>query len=320
MSKFKNISIDYTVKLKEILPLIYFTIKNKSKDSVAKSDDIPVNYLKTSDLFEFEDYSVIRLGHSTLLFKIENEFYLTDPVFSQRASPFSFMGPKRFHEVPISIKELPPIKAVIISHDHYDHLDKQSIKELKGKTSLFYTSLGVGKHLKKFGVVSEKIIELNWNQRSTKDKIEFICTPAQHFSGRGLFDKDETLWSSWVIKTPKGRYYFGADGGYSDCFKEIAFNHGPLDFSFLEVGAYNEKWKDIHMLPEEGIQAHKDLKARHMFPIHNGTFDLSVHSWFEPFNKINDLAKKEDISIHFPIMGESISLLNPKATKRWWKE
>lgn len=319
MKKYKNQEIDYKVKLKEVLPLLYYMIKNKSKKSVASKEEIPVKYLTKRDLLELDDYSVTRLGHSTLLFKLENEFYLTDPVFSLRASPFSFLGPKRFHDVPISIKELPLLKAVIISHDHYDHLDKQSIKELKNKTETFYTTLGVGKRLKAFGIKSDNIVELNWNQKVTKDKFEFICTPAQHFSGRALFDKDSTLWSSWVINAPKGKFFFGADGGYFNGFKEIGFNYGPFDMSFLEVGAYNEKWSEIHMLPQQSIQAHKDLNAKIMFPVHNGTFDLSVHAWDEPFEKISALAKEENIPISFPIMGESIPLLSYKKTEHWWK-
>jgi len=320
MNKFTNSHINYKVKIKEILPLIWYSIKNKSKRSAAKKEEIPVNYLTKKQLLKLEDYSVIRLGHSTLLFKIENEFYLSDPVFSKRASPFSFIGPKRFHDVPISIEELPVIKAVIISHDHYDHLDKNSIKALKNKTSMFISPLGVGKHLRNFGVKQDKIIELNWDQNAYLGKLEFICTPAQHFSGRSLLDKDRTLWSSWVINSPKGKYFFGADGGYFSGFKEIAFNYGPFDVSFLEVGAYNEKWKEIHMLPEEAIQAHMDLKAKRLFPIHNGTFDLSTHSWDEPFKIINALAEKENIDILFPIMGQGISLLRTTKTTRWWEK
>ncbi len=322
MSKrYENSEKVYKVKAKEAFSLIKTMIKEKSKDAKPKSTlDIPVNYLKTVNLENMEDYSVVRFGHSTLLFKIENEFILTDPVFSKRASPFSFMGPKRFHDNPMSIEELPFIDSVIISHDHYDHLDKQSIKQLKNKVGTFYTTLEVGKHLMKFGVVRRKIVELDWWQSKQKGKIEFVCTPAQHFSGRTLLDRDKTLWSSWVIKAPKGKFYFGADGGYFQGFKEIAFNHGPFDMTFLEVGAYNKKWRDIHMMPEDSIQAHKDLKGKVMFPVHNGTFDLSLHAWYEPFEKISLLAKQKKIDIRFPKMGEIISLIHHTQTKPWWNQ
>lgn len=318
--RYKNLEKEYKVKFKEGLSIVASRIKEKSKNAKPKYKyQIPVNFLTNIDLENMKDYSVVRFGHSTLLYKIENEYILTDPVFSKRASPFSFLGPKRFHDSPIEIENLPFIKSVIISHDHYDHLDKNSIKKLKEKVGTFYTTLEVGKHLVKFGVARENIIELNWWDSKQTDKIEFVCTPAQHFSGRTLLDRDTTLWSSWVIKTPKGKFYFGADGGYFEGFKEIAFNHGPFDMSFLEVGAYNKKWRDIHMLPEDSIQAHKDLKAKVLFPIHNGTFDLSLHAWDEPFEKINDLAKENKVDIRFPIMGEIISLLEYSPTQNWWK-
>lgn len=319
-NRYKNTDKEYKVSLKEILPIMYHMIKNKSKEAKPKSKNIiPVKYLKKEDLLALEDYSVIRFGHSTLLFKIENEYILTDPVFSNRASPFTFMGPKRFHDNPISIEELPFINSVIISHDHYDHLDKKSIKLLKDKVGTFYTTLEVGRHLMKFGVHRKNIVELNWWESKKVDKIEFICTPAQHFSGRTLLDRDKTLWSSWVIKTPKASLYFGADGGYFEGFKEIAFNYGPFDMTFLEVGAYNEKWRDIHMMPEDSVKAHEDLKGKVMFPIHNGTFDLSLHAWYEPFERVSLLAKEKDIDIRFPKMGESISLLKKSNTSLWWK-
>jgi L-ascorbate metabolism protein UlaG (beta-lactamase superfamily) len=310
----------YKVKFKEGLSIIKTMIKEKSKESKPKDKYvIPVNFLKTEDLETLPDYSVIRFGHSTLLFKIENEWILTDPVFSKRASPFSFLGPKRFHDNPIEVEELPFIHSVIISHDHYDHLDKQSIKKLKDKVGTFYTTLEVGRHLMKFGVPRRKIIELDWWESKKNNSIEFVCTPAQHFSGRTLLDRDKTLWSSWVIKAPNTKLYFGADGGYFEGFKEISFNHGPFDMTFLEVGAYNEKWRDIHMMPEDSIQAHKDLKGKRMFPIHNGTFDLSLHAWYEPFEKIAELAEEKSIDIIFPKMGEAISLLNKTNTSKWWK-
>ena len=320
-TKYKNSHIEYKVKFKEGLSIIASMIKEKSKESKPKQkNSIPVKALNKADIENMKDYSVIRFGHSTLLFKMENEFILTDPVFSKRASPFSFMGPKRFHETPISIEDLPNIKSVIISHDHYDHLDKQSIIKLRDKVETFYTTLEVGQHLMRFGVPRRKIVELDWWESKEKDSIEFVCTPAQYFSGRGLFDKDKTLWSSWVIKAPKGKFYFGADGGYFEGFKEIAFNHGPFDMTFLEVGAYNTKWRDIHMMPEDGIQAHEDLKGKVLFPIHNGTFDLSLHAWYEPFDRISDLAKQKEVDIRFPIMGEAISLLEYSPTSKWWEK
>ena len=318
--RYKNSEKVYKSHLKEVIPMIIHMLRNKSKESKPKyKSDIPVNYLKKEDLLNLEDNSVIRLGHSTLLFKIENEFILTDPVFSKRASPFSFIGPKRFHDNPIEIEDLPQIKSVIISHNHYDHLDKKSVKLLKDKVETFYTTLGVGKHLIKFGVSKHKIVELNWWENKKIDNIEFICTPAQHFSGRTLFDRDKTLWSSWVIKSSKLTLFFGADSGYFNGYKEIASRYAPFDMTFLEVGAYNEKWRDIHMMPHESIQAHKDLNGKVMFPIHNGTFDLSLHAWYEPFEMVSKLAKEHIIDVRFPKMGDVISLLTTTNTYKWWQ-
>ncbi len=318
--RYKNSEKEYKSHLKEVIPMIIHMIKNKSKESKPKyRSDIPVNYLKKEDLINLEDNSVIRFGHSTLLFKLDNEFILTDPVFSNRVSPFSFMGPKRFHNNPIEIEELPQIKSVIISHNHYDHLDKKSVKLLNHKVETFYTTLGVGKHLIKFGVAKSKIVELNWWENKKIDNIEFICTPTQHFSGRTLFDRDKTLWSSWVIKSSKLTLFFGADSGYFSGYKEIASKYAPFDMTFLEVGAYNEKWRDIHMMPHESIQAHKDLNGKVMFPIHNGTFDLSIHAWYEPFEMVSKLAKEQDVDIRFPKMGDAISLFKNTNTSEWWK-
>lgn len=318
--RYKNSEKVYKSHLKEVIPMIIHMLRNKSKESKPKyKSDIPVNYLKKEDLLNLEDNSVIRLGHSTLLFKIENEFILTDPVFSKRASPFSFIGPKRFHDNPIEIEDLPQIKSVIISHNHYDHLDKKSVKLLKDKVETFYTTLGVGKHLIKFGVSKHKIVELNWWENKKIDNIDFICTPAQHFSGRTLFDRDKTLWSSWVIKSSKLTLFFGADSGYFNGYKEIASRYAPFDMTFLEVGAYNEKWRDIHMMPHESIQAHKDLNGKVMFPIHNGTFDLSLHAWYEPFEMVSKLAKEHTIDVRFPKMGDVISLLITTNTYEWWQ-
>lgn len=317
--KFINTELKYEPKLSQMPSILYDFIFNKSKDSIPKKK-IPVVKLLKKDLEELTDYSVIRFGHSTLLFKLEGKLILTDPVFSQRASPFSFMGPKRFHEAPIDIENLPFVDVVLISHDHYDHLDAESIKKLKEKVGKFYVPLGLKDILISFGVSKDKIVELDWNDKHSSDSIKFICTPAQHFSGRSLFNGNETLWASWVIQSPKAKLYFGGDGGYFEGFKEISSNYGPFDMVFLEVGAYNKKWKEIHMMPNQSIQAYFDLKAKVMFPIHNGTFDLSLHSWKDPFERIDKEAIKRNVSIVYPKMGETISILNKNNTSKWWRE
>lgn len=317
--KFVNEEVPYDVKLSEMPKLIWEYISNKSKEGYPK-EKIPIVKLTKNDLVQLDDYSVIRLCHSTLLYKLENEFILTDPVFSDRASPLSFIGAKKFHENPIEIEELPSIKAVIISHDHYDHLDEYSIKKLRNKVEMFYTTLKVGAILESFGVDKSKIVELDWWESIDVGNIRLTAASAQHFSGRSFFNYRETLWSSWVIKAPKANLYFGADSGYFGGFKEIGGKYGPFDMTFLEVGAYNELWKAGHMMPQESVQAHLDLNGKYMFPIHNGSFDLALHSWREPFERVDSEAIKKNVSILYPKMGESISLIKENNTSKWWSK
>jgi len=265
-----------------------------------------------------------RLGHSTLLILLDGEYWLTDPVFAERASPFSFMGPKRFHETPIAIDDLPPIKGVLLSHNHYDHLDKAAIKQLVEKVEHFYTPLGVGEDLIKWGVPRENISQLDWWEGVQVGDVRLTATPAQHFSGRSLTDKNLTLWSSWSIKGSQGSFFFSGDSGYFDQFKAIGEKLGPFDISFIETGAYNRMWSQIHMQPSESAQAHVDVNARFLVPIHNGTFDLSLHTWTDPLDQISELAKNMELDLLTPEMGEQVNLktLNDIGVieNSWWKK
>ena len=265
-----------------------------------------------------------RLGHSTVLMLIDGEYWLSDPVFAQRASPFSFIGPKRFHQPPISIAELPAIKGVIISHNHYDHLDEQAIKLLNAKVEHFYTPLGVGEAIIKWGVNRNKVTQLDWWQSIKQGSIELTSTPSQHFSGRSTLDRDSTLWSSWAIKGRQGSIFFSGDTGYSPAFKEIGEKLGPFDISFMETGAYNALWSDIHMFPEQSAQAHIDIKGKYLVPIHNGTFDLSIHTWTDPFERISIAAKALSVNLLTPHMGQLIRLQdqvdNAVTENAWWRE
>ncbi len=280
---------------------------------------VPVLALSRADLLAAPDQSLWRLGHSTLLLKLDGAFWLTDPVFAERASPVQFMGPKRFHAPPISIEELPPLKAVILSHDHYDHLDKAAILALAGKTELFLSPLGVGDRLVHWGVDKAKVRQLDWWQEITVGQTRFVATPAQHFSGRSLSDGNRTLWASWVMLGREARVFFSGDTGYFPGFKAIGERFGPFDLTMVETGAYNEDWADIHMLPEQSLQAHLDLRGRHMLPIHNGTFDLSLHGWTEPFERISALASERGVALSTPQIGERIALQAPAAGSHWWR-
>ncbi|MGU1744701.1 SidA/IucD/PvdA family monooxygenase [Pseudomonas aeruginosa] len=262
----------------------------------------------------------IRLGHSTLLLKLAGSWWLTDPVFSERASPLPFAGPKRFHAPPVALADLPPIRGIILSHDHYDHLDRAAIKALVPLVELFLAPLGVGDRLLAWGVPPGKVRQLDWWQGIEAGGLRLTATPAQHFSGRGLHDGNRTLWCSWVIESAELKLFFSGDSGYFDGFAEIGRRYGPFDLTMLETGAYNEHWPYVHMHPQQTLQAHRDLGGRWLLPIHNGTFDLAMHAWYEPFERILELATEHGVRVSTPMMGERIDLQAPHAGRRWWRE
>lgn len=280
---------------------------------------IPVQKLSRAALLAAPNSSLWRLGHSTMLLKIDGDFWLTDPVFSLRASPLQFIGPKRFHAPPIGIEDLPPIRGVILSHDHYDHLDKAAVLALAGKTEHFIAPLGVGEILRGWGLPATKLQELDWWHSTHVGGLHLHATPAQHFSGRGLRDGNRTLWCSWVLEHADFKLFFSGDSGYFPGFKAIGERHGPFDLSLVETGAYNEDWPDIHMHPEQSLQAHVDLGARVMMPMHNGTFDLSLHAWDEPFERISALALAQDLTLTTPQMGERVDIKTPPPPQAWWR-
>lgn len=280
---------------------------------------IPVRKLTRAELDCAPDRSLYRLGHSTLLMKLRGHWWLTDPVFSLRASPVQWAGPRRFHAPPLCIDELPPIRGVILSHDHYDHLDKPAILALAGKVAVFLAPLGVGDRLVEWGIAPAKVHQLGWWQGIEVEGVRCTATPAQHFSGRGLRDGNRTLWCSWVIDDGARRVFFSGDSGYFAGFAEIGRRFGPFDLTLMEAGAYNVEWPYVHMQPEQTVQAHRDLRGRWLLPIHDGTFDLSVHPWFEPFERVLALATAQGIDIATPVMGERIDIAAPHTGRRWWR-
>jgi len=260
-----------------------------------------------------------RLGHSSILIQLGNKIWLTDPIFSERVSIYQWLGPKRFHPAPIKIEELPTIDGVLISHNHYDHLDHDSIMKLKDKVKHFYVPLGLGNILLSWGVQVEKITELDWWESRKIENVELVSTPAQHFSGRGFFDGAETLWTSWVIRTPQHSVFFSGDTGYFDGFKKIGGRYGPFDFTFLECGGYDDSWRSMHMMPDDTLKAFNDLKGKILVPIHNGTFDMAFHPWYEPMENIMKLSKEEKIQTLFPFMGQIVDINNVPKSVRWWE-
>jgi L-ascorbate metabolism protein UlaG (beta-lactamase superfamily) len=281
---------------------------------------LPLRPISPSDLFGAPGARLYRLGHSTVLIRIDGEYLLTDPVFSRRASPVQWAGPERFHPSPIPIGELPRLKAVIISHDHYDHLDRDSIVALAGSVEYFVTPLRVGGHLRRWGIEEGKIIELNWWQHVELGSLRLTATPAQHFSGRSLFDRNRTLWSSWVIRGEQANLFFSGDSGYFEGFREIGRRFGPFDVTMMEAGAYNPAWAAIHMLPEQSLQAHIDLRGEAMLPIHNSTFNLSNHDWFEPLELLDALAITREVPLLTPMFGQPVSPEAPAAACAWWRD
>ncbi|MDN5202005.1 MBL fold metallo-hydrolase [Fulvivirgaceae bacterium BMA10] len=259
-------------------------------------------------------------GHSTFLLQLDGKNILIDPMLGDYASPLPLSAAKRFTtELPILTEKLPFIDAVIYSHDHYDHLDYESVKKIKDKVGKFYVPLGLGSHLVSWEVESEKIEELDWWDTIYFDHIKLVCTPAVHFSGRGLFDRGSTLWCSWVILGEKERIFFSGDSGYGPHFKEIGEKYGPFDLSLMECGQYNEDWRYIHMFPEETAQAAEDVKSELLIPIHWGSFKLAHHHWTDPIERVAKKASELNVSLATPKIGEPIILgKEDYPRKEWW--
>jgi L-ascorbate metabolism protein UlaG (beta-lactamase superfamily) len=317
---FKNTSADFTNDV-SIFPLIYRYLSEKRTDP-QPAQAIPVKPLTVQQLNQLpiDQDVVIRLGHSSIYLQIAGQKWLIDPVFSERASPFSFVGPKRFHQPPIDLSLLENIDGVLISHDHYDHLDKQSVEILMTKVKHFVVPLGVNKHLQDWGVPENNITALDWWEGIEFGELKLTATPTQHFSGRGILDKNKTLWASYVIQSATSSIYFSGDSGYFSGFKEIGERFGPFDLTMIETGAYDKDWASIHMTPEQSLQAHLDLGGKTMMPIHNGTFDLAFHSWYEPLQRISELALQKNVALSTPIFGSIVDIKNVQPSFAWWLE
>jgi L-ascorbate metabolism protein UlaG (beta-lactamase superfamily) len=302
----------------KLLRIGWTALFRKPKNTVP-TGAIPVHALTRAQLLAAPDDTVFRLGHSTMLIKLGGAFYLTDPVFSKRASPVQWFGPARFHQPPITIADLPPIAAIILSHDHYDHLDHAAVLALADKTSHFITPIGVGDRLIDWGIPAAKVRQLDWWQSTQVDDVKLTATPARHFSGRSIKDRDTTLWASWVIRHDDVNVFFSGDSGYFDGFKQIGERYGPFALAMVETGAYDALWPDVHMQPEETLQAFIDLNGNTLMPVHNGTFDLGLHRWQEPFDRIVALAQEKGVRLATPQMGEPLDIRAPAPAQAWWR-
>ncbi|GEL20357.1 MBL fold metallo-hydrolase [Pseudonocardia asaccharolytica] len=257
-------------------------------------------------------------GHSTVLVEIDGRRVLADPVWGERVSPSPLIGPRRMHPVPAPLAELPPVDAVLISHDHYDHLDLPTVRALAqaGQTP-FVVPLGVGAHLRRWGVPDERIIELDWGGRTRVAGLSITCAEARHFSGRGL-RRDTTLWSSWAIAGPTRNVYVCGDTGYTAAFTRAGRQLGPFDLAVLPIGAYNERWPDVHLTPEDAVRAHRDLRAAVLVPVHWATFNLGFHPWSEPVVRLLRAAEDDGAQLTVPRPGERIDLTAPSPLRDWW--
>jgi L-ascorbate metabolism protein UlaG (beta-lactamase superfamily) len=266
------------------------------------------------------------MGHASVLIEIDGKRFLTDPMFSNRTSPFvkakifNFLWPKRFYSSE-RLSDLLRLDGVIISHDHSDHLDYQTIIEL-GKTGvMFFAPLKVGETLQSWGIDKKQIVELNWWDYVVLSKTHtLVATPARHDSGRSpLFGKrDRTLWCSWVIEGPNHKVFFGGDTGYSPDFKTIGQIYGPFDITFLPIGAYDKNWPEIHINPQEAVEIHNELKGKVLFPIHWGTFNVAIHPWDEPVKEVQKCAVKENVSLCLPSPGKLVEWPNTVIDSKWW--
>jgi len=261
------------------------------------------------------------LGHSTVLLEMDGVRVLTDPVWGERASPVKFAGPKRFQPVPVTLAQLPPLDAVVISHDHYDHLDYPTIRELAGRSVPFITSLGVGAHLEAWGVAPERITELDWWESADLlgGKLRITAAPSQHFSGRALGARNPTLWSSLALRTDHASVFFSGDTGLTDEYSEIQRRLGPFDLVMLEVGAFHPAWGDIHLGPENALKANALLGGARLLPVHWGTFNLAMHAWDEPAETLLALAPRYGAALAMPRLGEAVELAHVEAVVPWWR-
>ncbi|MFE7129862.1 MBL fold metallo-hydrolase [Streptomyces sp. NPDC057638] len=263
------------------------------------------------------------MGHSSVLAEIDGLRVLLDPVWGERCSPFSFVGPKRLHPVPAPLAALGPVDVVVISHDHYDHLDLPTIKALAATDTVFAVPLGVGAHLERWGVAPERLRELDWRESTEVGGVRLTATPARHFCGRGLRNQQHTLWASWVVAGPEHRIFHSGDTGYFPGFRDIGAEHGPFDATMIQIGAYSEYWPDIHMTPDEGIRAHLDLQggrpAGVLLPIHWGTFNLAPHPWAEPGEWTRDAAREAGQVVASPRPGEPFEPAGSLPTDPWWR-
>ncbi|WP_020617073.1 MBL fold metallo-hydrolase [Paenibacillus daejeonensis] len=282
---------------------------------------LPVQPVVLDPLKGSQQPRAVWLGHSAVLLEMEGMRMLLDPMLGRAPSPVPAVGGKRYSkQPPIQAEQLADIDVVLISHDHYDHLDYGTIRQLKDKVKRFIVPLGVGSHLERWGVPAERIEELDWWQETTYEGMRLACTPARHFSGRGLVGRDTTLWGSWVIEGAENKVFFSGDSGYGGHFKEIGERYGPFDLTLMECGQYDERWSGVHMSPEQTVRANLDVGGRLMVPIHWGAFTLAMHTWNDPAERAVRAAEAAEAPIATPALGEPVMIRSADYPQSaWWR-
>lgn len=273
-----------------------------------------------TDLFQLDPNEdiLVWFGHSSYFMQLDGKKFLVDPVFSGHASPIKFTT-KSFRGSDVyTADDIPQIDFLLLTHDHYDHLDYKTIVQLKRKTDKVITGLGVGAHLQRWGFDPGRITEMDWNEEIKFENFTINTLAARHFSGR-TFKRNISLWLSFVLNTSSKKIFIGGDSGYDTHFKTIGEKFGPFDIAVLESGQYNTYWKFIHMMPEETVQAAIDLKAKNLLPVHWGKFSLSLHAWDEPITKVMSEASRQGINVLHPMIGERVYFNNENSFKEWWK-
>jgi len=301
---------------------LFSLLKEQLANAKTKSPKKPIP-VQAFDLKKFNSQpnqpKFIWYGHAVLLLQLNGKNLLIDPMFGPDTTPIAPFANKRFSENTLAIiDELPPIDAVLITHDHYDHIDYASFKKIKEKVDTYFVSLGSARHLEHWGIESTKIKEFDWWEELDFHNIKITFTPSRHFSGRGLFDRTKVLWGGWVFQTNEHTIYWSGDGGYGDHFAAIGEKFGPFDWAFMECGQYNEAWRPIHLFPEESVQAGIDAKGKIFIPYHWGGFALAMHPWKEPIERFVAAATAAEVAICTPKIGEVV-VLGEEPTESWWE-
>lgn len=291
------------------------------KSAPGEEPDAPVPTVDSASLYKTPPASGLRVtwfGHSSMLLEIDGTNVVVDPLWSERASPFSWLGPKRWYAPPASIDELPRVDAVIVSHDHYDHLDRASIQAFNARGVRFIVPLGVASHLRGWGVPAARITELDWWQDTTVGNVKIVSTPSRHASGRLNARSDVTLWTGYALIGSAHRVFYSGDTGFNDTFADVGTKYGPFDVSLIESGQYDAQWPDWHLGPEQAMKVHEEVRGKVLIPVHWGLIKLAHHAWTEPPERILAAAKCTHAEVLVPEPGQAVEPTTHPVVPRWW--